>query len=66
MKVSFPEKLVLKENNNLKIIVDEDGQLLANGSGNTLAVDRSYCHLSGVSIQMKPVKKKEPTAAPTL
>ena len=52
-KVSFPEKLVLKENANIKIIVDEEGQLLANGSGNMLAVDRSYRHLSGVSIRMK-------------
>ena len=58
VKVSFPEKLVLKENANLKIIVDEDGQLLANGSGNMLAVDRSYCHLSGVSIRMKSVRKR--------
>jgi len=29
------------------------GQLLANGFGNTLPVDRSYRHLPGISIQMK-------------
>jgi hypothetical protein len=53
IKVLFPEKLGLKENYNIKIIVDEEGQLLANGSGNMLAVDRYYRHFSIISIQMK-------------
>jgi len=57
-RVTLPEKLVVKENANLKIIVDEEGQLLANGSGSMLAVDRSYRNSSGVSIRMKAKGKR--------
>ena len=34
-RVVFPEKLVLKDNSSLKLIAEDEGQLLANGSGNS-------------------------------
>ena len=58
-RMRYTENLVLKENANIKIIVDEDGHLLATGSGNTLPVDRSYCHRSGINIQMKLKRKRK-------
>ena len=58
-KVSFPEMLVLKENANIKIIVDEEGYLLASASGNMLPIDRTYRHLLGISIQMKAKGKRK-------
>jgi len=39
-RVTSPEKLVLKENANIKLIVDNEGQLLARGK--TLSVDISF------------------------
>jgi hypothetical protein len=39
-RVVSPEKLVLKENANLKFLVDKEDQLLTDGK--TLTVDRSY------------------------
>ena len=57
-RVTLPEKLVLKENANLKIIVDDRGQLLATASGNTLPVDKSYHHLSGISI-LKRTRRRQ-------
>jgi exonuclease I len=58
-RVRAPEMIVLKENANLKITIDEDGHLLANGSGNTLPIDRSYSHRSGITIQMKAKGKRK-------
>ena len=58
-RVSLPEKLVLKENANLKIIVDDRGQLLATASGNPLPVDKSYHHLSGVSILKRTRRRRQ-------
>ena len=45
--------IALKESAIIKLLVDDEGQLLANGSGNTLPVDRSYHRRSGINIQMK-------------
>ena len=51
-RVAIPEHIMLKDNARVKLIVDDEGQLVANGSGNTLPVDRSYRLLSGINIQM--------------
>jgi hypothetical protein len=45
--------IVLKDNASLKLIVADESQLLASASGNTLPVDKSYQHLSGITIQPK-------------
>ena len=58
-RVRAPEMIVLKENANLKIIVDDRGQLLAYSSGSTIPIDRSYSHRSGITIQMKAKKKRK-------
>ena len=58
-RVTFTEKLVLKDTAKLELLVDDEDQLLAYGSGNTLPVDRSYRHLSGISIQMKSKAKRK-------
>ena len=58
-RVRAPGMIVLKENANLKIIVDEEGHLLANGSGNTIPIDRSYSHRSGINIEMKAKRKRK-------
>ena len=50
--------LVLKDNTHLNDIVYNDVQLLAHSSGNTLHVDKSYRHLSGIEIQRR-VKRKQ-------
>jgi len=55
--------IVLKENACLKVIVYDEGQLLAHRAGNTLPGDRSYSNLSGISIQMTTKEKEKPTAA---
>jgi hypothetical protein len=57
-KLSFPEMITLKENANIKIIVDDRGQLLATAAGNTLPTDTSNHQLSGISIQRKANKRK--------
>jgi hypothetical protein len=58
-RVRTPEMIVLKENGNIKIIVDEKGPLLALGSGNKLSIDKSYCLRSGNGIQMKAKRKRK-------
>ena len=49
---------MLKENVNLELLSEEEGQALATAAGNTLPVDRSYCHLSGTSIQKKTGRRE--------
>ena len=58
-RVAFPEELVLKDKARPNQKADDEGQLLANGSGNTLPVDKTYGHLSGISIQMKAKGKRK-------
>jgi hypothetical protein len=50
--------IALKENANIKITVDDRGQLLATVAGNTLPTDTSYRQLSGISIQRKVKRRK--------
>ena len=52
-RITSPEKLVFKENANLRLSVDGNSQLLAIAAGNTLSVDKPYHHLSTTSIQKK-------------
>ena len=52
-RLKFPEMIVFKDNACLKVIFDNQGQLLTRSTGNTLPVDKSYRHLSGISIQRK-------------
>ena len=52
-KVPFPDMMDLKANANIKLLVDDAGQLLAYVSANSLPVDSSYHHCSGISIQIK-------------
>ena len=42
--------IVLEGNAILKLIVDDDGQLLANAAGNSLPVDKPYRHIIGINI----------------
>ena len=58
MRVALPEVLVLKENKNLNLLFDDEGQLIPTAGGKTLHLDRSYRYLSGVSIQMKSKRKR--------
>jgi len=48
---------LLKDIARIKVIVDKEDQLLAHSTGNTLPADKSYSHLSGISIQQK-VKRR--------
>jgi len=57
-RLRSPEMIALKENANIKIIIDDRGQLLATVAGNTLPTDTSNRHLSGISIQRKINKRK--------
>ena len=50
-RVTSPDKLVLKENTNLKLLVDDQDQLLA--IGNTLKLDKSYHPSPTITIQLK-------------
>jgi hypothetical protein len=52
-RIKFEEIIVLKDNASLKVIVYDVGQMLAYRLGNALPVDKSHCHLSDISIQMK-------------
>ena len=52
--VTFPQRLWLKDNASLKLIVDEEGKLLACAVGNTLWNDKSdYKIFSDISIKKK-------------
>ena len=53
-----PEIISLKENANIKIIVDEEGHLLTSAFGNTLPSDKPSRKLSDVSFQQK-VKRRQ-------
>ena len=53
-RVTSPEKLVWKENANLKLLADEEGQLHADGK--TLSVDRFYHHPPTITVQQKEDK----------
>ena len=51
-RVKFPKRMIgLKENAIIRLLVDDEGQLLAYGAGNKLPNYKSYRHLSGISIQ---------------
>ena len=58
-RVTLPEKLVLKYNASLKLIVDDKDQLLDCSSGTMLPVDRPYRHISCVCMQMKAKGKRK-------
>ena len=49
---------MFKDNASPKLIVDDEGQLLDNGSGNTLPVGGSCRLLSGIRIQIKAKGKR--------
>ena len=53
----YKKMIVLKENTSLKPLVYEEGQLFDYPAGNILPIDRSYCHLSGIIIQMIAKRK---------
>ena len=57
-KVVLPEIITLKDNANIKRIVDDEGQLLINACGNTLLTDKPYHQLSCISIQLKIKRRK--------
>ena len=44
---------MLKVNVNIDLLVDDDDRFLDTAGGNTLPIDSSYHHASGISIQKK-------------
>ena len=50
--------IVLKRKAARKVIVDSEGQLHAYSAGNTLPVDETYCHVSGISIQRMETRRQ--------
>ena len=50
VRVSFLDMILVKENTNMKLTFNDEGQLLAYDSGKKLSVQRFYCHLSVISI----------------
>jgi hypothetical protein len=58
VRVRSPEVIALKENANIKIIVDEEGHLLASACSNTLPLDKPYLQLLGISIQ-RNIKRRQ-------
>ena len=62
-RVRYPEMIALKENANIKIIVDEEGYLHASAIGNMLPIDRTFRRLLGISIQMKAKRKRKAYSA---
>ena len=49
--VKFLDMIVLKDNASIKLIVDDESELLASASGKTLPVDKSHHHISDITIQ---------------
>ena len=58
-RLRSPEMITLKENANIKIIVDKEGHLLASACGNMLPSVKPYRQLSGISIQTKAKTKRK-------
>ena len=58
MRMRYPETFQIKENAGFNLLVHGEGQLLAHCAANTLAVDKSHCHLLGISIQWE-VKRRQ-------
>ena len=57
-RVKFQEMIVLKDNTSPKLKVDDEGQLLAHCTDNTLPLDKSYQHLCGITIQQNVKAKR--------
>ena len=57
-RVTFPELLVCKNNASLKLIVNDEGQLLVSTAGNTLRVDESCHRPFGINIQRKVERRQ--------
>ena len=54
--VTFPEMILFRENANIKLIVNDEGYVLAYGSDNTLLVDKSFINV--ISIQRKFIRRQ--------
>jgi len=57
-RTDFAKLIVFKENASLRVIVENDGQVLSHSAGNTLPIYKSYRHLSGISIQRKVNRRR--------
>ena len=56
--MKFPDMIVLKEIASPRHLVEDEGQILATVSGNTIPVDGSYDYLSATSIQNKTRRRQ--------
>jgi len=58
VRVASPEKLLKKENANIKQLADGEGKILTTAAGNILPLDKSYRHPSAISLQRNVKRSK--------